>query len=148
VTAPLFGNATLAEFKQLQRANMPSAAELIVFAQIRTTGGETGRTPVIVDTVPCRLADASSSSRLVNARPTPEGSYIVFLPFDTDTTNVERVIVSGPDRRFPSWTVQLIVTELEPRSFSASRQLSAKLAPDFVTPATPVATVVVDETPP
>lgn len=145
MTAPLLDANTLADFRSMQAGSMPSTCDLIAFAQARTATGGTGLTPFIVASVPCRLYQPSGLIVVQAEQLTPTGSYVVVMPADTDTTGIQRLTVRGVTDDV-AWSVQLVVTGTdEPRSYSASRRLRARLATDVITPPALVETVVITE---
>jgi hypothetical protein len=129
MTAPLLNDATLAQMRAMQSANMLSACDLVGFTDTRGPGGTTVRTPVLIATVKCRLSLASSALPIVAAQLTPDAQFLLYLPFATDLVGVERMIVRGPNADAPTWEVQLEDSGTdEPRTFSASTRVRAKLA--------------------
>lgn len=143
--APLIDDTTLARFRALQNANMRSTVDLYVFSNDRLPGGIYSRTPIWLSTVPCRLYSTSDGEAIVAEQPVPTGTYMLVMPIDTDTALVERVVVHGASHD-EEWTAELIVAGTrEPRSFSASRQLQCRLAPDPLIPPSDVGTVIVSE---
>jgi hypothetical protein len=145
MTAPLLGEVTLGRFRQMQEANMPSTADLIVFSFSRLDGGGTGKTAHVRATVPCRIAVTGSGLPFVAEQPTPDVSYTVTMPVGTDIVGVERLNVRGATAGI-SWSAQMVVFGLnEPRSYEASVRLIAKRAIDSVTAFPAIGTVVVEE---
>lgn len=148
MTAPLIDDSTLGELRQIQSANMISECDLVAFVISRSAGAETDRTPVIVDTIPCRVTTTSAALPLVAAQLTPGATFLIFIAANVDLTNVARLIIRGPVAATPLWTFQLVITGiLEPRSFAASTRILCTLADDIVVPPTPVVTIVINETP-
>lgn len=89
--------AELADFRSLQIEAMPDVCQIQRKTQVRDGLDYTVTWTTIADDIPCRLSEQGDVGREYVQAGSVVGStdLVLRLPFDTDITNADRVIING-----------------------------------------------------